>query len=226
MENKKLNIAIVDDDLLFVQLLKNHIDQDNRYHVTLTTTSGNAFINEIENNCIDILILDLRMSNGDGLEVMSALSQKDVETKIIVLSSFYRRSFMGQMLKMGAHAFLPKEIEPEELLNVINDVYHKGHYFSNEQIDVMRGQLSNKLPEFHSFSKDALTEREIDVLKLVCQQFSTKEIADTLFISPKTVETHKTNLMIKTCVKNMAGLVIYAVQNNIVNANEIVLFDK
>jgi DNA-binding NarL/FixJ family response regulator len=133
---------------------------------------------------------------------------------------------MGQMLKMGAHAFLPKEIEMEELLRVINAVYHTGHYFSDEQIEVMRSQLSNKLPEFHAFSKDALTEREIDVLKLVCQQLSTKEIADTLFISPKTVETHKTNLMIKTCVKNMAGLVIYAVQNNIVDADEIVLFDK
>jgi DNA-binding NarL/FixJ family response regulator len=226
MNNKKLNIAIIDDDLLFVQLLKNYIDQDDHYNVTLTATSGNAFIKEIDNNSIDILILDLRMSNGDGLDVMSALSQKDAEIKIIVLSSFYRRSFMGQMLKMGAHAFLPKEIELEELLNVINTVYHTGHYFSNEQIDVMRNQLSNKLPEFHSFSKDALTEREIDVLKLVCQQFSTKEIAETLFISPKTVETHKTNLMIKTCVKNMAGLVIYAVQNNIINAHEIVLLDK
>lgn len=226
MNNNILNIAIVDDDLLFVQLLKNYIEQYDHYKVVLTTTSGNAFINELNDNHIDILILDLRMSDGDGLEVMSALSQKESHIKTIVLSSFYRRSFMGQMLKMGANAFLPKEIELEELLNVINSVYDKGHYFSNEQIDVMRGQLSNKLPEFRAFSKDELTEREIDVLRLVCQQFSTKEIADNLFISPKTVETHKTNLMIKTNVKNMAGLVIYAVQNNIVDPNEIVLFDK
>lgn len=226
MENRKLNIAIADDDLLFVQLLKKYIEQDDRYHVSLMATSGNAFMSEINHHSIDILILDLRMANGDGLAVMSALSQKESEIKIVVLSSFYRRSFMGQMLKMGAHAFLPKEIELEELLHVIDSVYHKGHYFSNEQIDVMRGQLSNKLPEFHAFSKDELTEREVDVLRLVCQQQSTKEIADSLFISPKTVETHKTNLMIKTCVKNMAGLVIYAVQNNIVDPNEIILFDK
>lgn len=226
MENRKLNIAIVDDDLLFVQLLKQHIDQDERYRVIITSSSGNSYLNEPDIDSTDILILDLRMAGGDGLEVMASLSQKSVSTKIIVLSSFYRRSFMGQMLKMGAHAFLPKEIEPEELLNVISTVHHKGHYFSNEQIDVMRGQLSNKLPEFHSFSKDELTEREIDVLRLVCQQFSTKEIADHLFISPKTVETHKSNLMIKTNVRNMAGLVIYAVQNNIVNAHEIFLFDK
>lgn len=226
MENLKIKIGIVDDDLLFVQLLKNYIDQDKRYEVVLTSTGGHDFLNETENDSPDVLILDLRMANGDGLEVMAALSQKETETKIIVLSSFYRRSFMGQMLKMGAHAFLSKEIELEELLQVINAVRHNGHYFSEEQITVMRTQLSNKLPEFHAYSKDELTDREIDVLRLVCQQLSTKEIADALFISPKTVETHKSNLMIKTCVKNMAGLVIYAVQNNIVDANEIVLLDK
>ncbi|CAA7195237.1 response regulator transcription factor [Chryseobacterium potabilaquae] len=226
MENIKIKIGIVDDDLLFVQLLKNYIEQNDRYEVVKTSKSGNAFLNETESENIDILILDLRMSDGDGLEVMAALSQKTAETKIIVLSSFYRRSFMGQMLKMGAHAFLPKEIDLDEMSNAINAVYTNGHYFSQEQVTVLRGQLSNKLPQFHSYSKDDLTERELDVLKLICQQLSTKEIAESLFISSKTVETHKTNLMIKACVKNMAGLVIYAVQNNIVNVNEIVLFDK
>lgn len=225
MEHSKIKIGIVDDDLLFVQLLKKYIESNGEYQVVLTSTGGNQFLNE-EDTGLDILILDLKMANGDGLEVMSALSGKESEAKIIVLSSFYRRSFMGQMLKMGAHAFLSKEIELEELLAVINTVYNTGHYFSNEQIEVMRKQFSNKLPEFHAFSKNELTDREIDVLRLVCQQLSTKEIADSLFISPKTVETHKTNLMIKTGVKNMAGLVIYAVQNNIIDANEIVLFDK
>lgn len=226
MENINIKIGIVDDDSLFVQLLKNYIEKDNRYEVVHTSKSGNLFLGERNTDFIDILLLDLRMADGDGIEVLSALSRQESEIKIIVLSSFYRRSFMGQMLKMGAHAFLPKEIELDELLNVINAVYRNGHYFSDEQVKVMREQLSNKLPEFHAYSKDDLTEREIDVLKLVCQQMSTKEIADNLCISPKTVETHKTNLMIKTCVKNMAGLVIYAVQNHIVDANEIVLLDK
>lgn len=225
MEHSKIKIGIVDDDLLFVQLLKNYIETNGDYQVILTSTGGNQYLTE-EAAVPDILILDLKMANGDGLEVMAALSKREIETRIIVLSSFYRRSFMGQMLKMGAHAFLSKEIELEELLVVINTVYNTGHYFSNEQIDVMRNQFSNKLPEFHAFSKNELTDREVDVLRLVCQQLSTKEIADSLFISPKTVETHKTNLMIKTGVKNMAGLVIYAIQNNIIDANEIVLFDK
>ncbi|WP_343659182.1 response regulator transcription factor [Chryseobacterium sp.] len=226
MEYSTIKIGIVDDDLLFVQLLKNYIENNGSYQVVLTSTGGHQFLKERGSVSLDILILDLRMANGDGLEVLGELAQSETETKIIVLSSFYRRSFMGQMLKMGAHAFLPKEIELEELLAVMNTVYQTGHYFSNDQINVMRTQLSNKLPEFHAFSKNELTDREIEVLRLVCQQFNTKEIADSLFISPKTVETHKTNLMIKTGVKNMAGLVIYAVQNKVIDADEIVLFDK
>ncbi len=226
MEYSTIKIGIVDDDLLFVQLLKNYIENNGSYQVVLTSTGGHQFLKEWDSVSLDILILDLRMANGDGLEVLGELAQSETETKIIVLSSFYRRSFMGQMLKMGAHAFLPKEIELEELLAVMNTVYQTGHYFSNDQINVMRTQLSNKLPEFHAFSKNELTDREIEVLRLVCQQFNTKEIADSLFISPKTVETHKTNLMIKTGVKNMAGLVIYAVQNKVIDADEIVLFDK
>ncbi|WP_419870409.1 response regulator transcription factor [Chryseobacterium sp. CT-SW4] len=222
----KIKIGIVDDDSLFVQLLKNYFETIENYDVVLTSKSGNSFLSEYTPDSLDVLILDLKMTDGDGIEVMNTLSQQESRIKIIVLSSFYRRSFMGQMLKMGAHAFLPKEVELRELITVIDNVYQHGHYFSNEQIEVMRGQLSNKLPQFNAYSKNDLTEREIDVLKLLCQQLSTKEIADRLYISPKTVETHKTNLIIKTSVKNTAGLVIYAVQNNIVDVNEIVLFDK
>lgn len=226
MESKKINVAIVDDNSLFLQLLKNFIENKGKYKIVVTAKSGNDFLNELDKTNVEILILDLKMINGDGIDVMVALSLKPVNIKIIVLSSFYRRSFMGQMLKYGANAFLSKEIDLEELITVIDTVHEKGHYFSNDQIDVMRTQLSAKLPQFNALSKDDITEREADVLKLICQQLNTKEIADKLYISPKTVETHKTNLMAKANVKNMAGLVIYAVQNNIVNVDEIVLFDK
>ncbi|MFY1046114.1 response regulator transcription factor [Chryseobacterium sp. GP-SGM7] len=226
MEQSKIKVGIVDDDKLFVQLLKQYINTTKDYFVVQTYVSGNQFLNDTDIAIPQILLLDLRMSDGDGLAVLSEMTIRKTEIKIIVLSSFYRRSFMGQMLKMGAHAFLSKEIDLEDLIKVMHTVHHHGHYFSKEQVELMRSQLSNRLPEFNSFSKDDLTEREIDVLKLVCQQLNTKEIADTLFISPKTVETHKSNLMVKTGVKNSAGLVIYAVQNNIINAHDIVLLDK
>ncbi len=221
----KIKLAIVDDDLLFVQLLKNYIDNYKTTEVVLTNTNGNDFLKVINTISIDIVILDLRMEEGNGLDVLEDLKAKDINLKIIVLSGFYRRSFMGQMLKLGVNAFLPKETDQEELIKVIESVYNNGHYFSGEQVSVMRKQLSNKLPEFHAQNKDHLTSREIDVLKLLCQQLKTREIADKLFISPKTVETHKSNLILKAGVKNTAGLVIYAIQNNIINPEEMILLN-
>lgn len=223
-----IKIAIVDDDRLFVQLLADKINDQNGLEVTHVSYGGEDWLQHLEasNNDIDIVILDLRMSDGDGLTVLDKMNKTSEEIKIIVLSTFYRRSFMGQMLKMGANAFLPKEVELDELLEVIITVKNQGHYFSKEQVAVMRSQLSNKLPKFHLPQKDGLTERETEILKLLCQQYSTKEIGDRLFISPKTVESHKTNLILKAGVKNMAGLVIYAIQNNIVNASEVVLLDR
>lgn len=225
--NTKIQLAIVDDDLLFVQLLKNYIDNYINTEVVLTASTGNKFLNGIREKQIniDVVILDLRMKDGSGLDVLEALKKEDKAIKTIVLSSFYRRSFMGQMLKLGVNAFLPKETDQEELIKVIETVYNKGHYFSEEQVDVMRKQLSNKLPEFRNQNVDRLTSRELDILKLLCQQLTTREIADKLFISSKTVETHKSNLFIKTGVKNTTGLVIYAVQNNIINPEEMILLN-
>ncbi|WP_228453101.1 response regulator transcription factor [Chryseobacterium sp. CH1] len=105
----KIKIGIVDDDLLFVQLLKNYLENNAHYEVVLTSKSGNTFLQEAS-VFLDVLILDLRMNDGDGLEVLSALPSFQDEIKTIVLSSFYRRSFMGQMLKMGAHAFCQKKL--------------------------------------------------------------------------------------------------------------------
>ena len=223
MTNESIQIAIVDDDVLFAQLLKDFIDRHPGMEVVLIKSSGNDFLRSFEDYSLDVVILDLRMTNGNGVEVMEALLKQEAKIKTIVLSSFYRESFIGQMLKLGASAFFPKEISKEELITVIEKVYHSGHYFSKEQVAVMRKQLSNKLPQFDHPHKDGLTNREIDVLKLICKQLSTREIGEKLFISPKTVETHKSNLLLKVGVKNTAGLIIYAIHNSIVNVDELLV---
>lgn len=223
MTSECIRIGIIDDDILFAQLLKDFIDRHPSMEVVLVRSNGNDFLKDFEYSSLDVVILDLRMANGNGVEVMEELIKREVDIRTVVLSSFYRESFIGQMLKLGASAFFPKEIAKEELITVLEKVYHFGHHFSKEQVDVMRKQLSNKLPQFDHPHKDGLTKREIDVLKLLCKQLSTKEIAEKLFISPKTVETHKSNLTVKVGVKNTAGLIIYAIQNKIVKPDELLL---
>ncbi|MGH1386917.1 response regulator transcription factor [Kordia sp.] len=223
--NKIIRIAIVDDDKLFTQLLSRFINEQDSMEIVYTAHTGEAFIENYEELSIDVLLLDLRMDDGSGLFVLRELQRRAEELKTIVLSTFYRRSFMGQMLKLGASAFLSKDIDEVELIEVIQTVYKKGHYFSKDQLEIMRLQLSKKVPEFTDHSKETLTTRETEILKLLCQQCTTKEIGERLFISPKTVETHKTNLLLKTGVKNTAGLIIYAIQNKIVSPDELLLLD-
>jgi DNA-binding NarL/FixJ family response regulator len=224
---KNINIAIVDDDKLVVQLLNDFLNQENEIIVSMTAFSGNAFIEQLETCKIepDIVLLDLRMNDGDGLETLHTITKLYPLLKIIVLSSYYKASFLGTMLKAGIHAFIPKETDKKELLFIINQVYIHDHYFTSAQVNVLRNQITHKAPKMQVQSKDVLSKRELEVLILICQQYTAKEIAEQLFVTTKTIEAHKSNLLLKTGVKNTAGLIIYAIQNELVNPNTIVLLD-
>lgn len=219
------NIAIVDDDTLVVQLLTEFLQQQNNFTVTLTANSGNSFLKQLAEteNTPGIVLLDLRMEDGDGLQAIDALSLNYSQLKIIVLSSYYKASSIGYMLQLGVHAFLPKETDKEDLIHIIQEVNHKDHFFTTEQIAVLRKQISHKTPKHYANTKEALSTREIDVLQLICQQHTAKQIAEKLFVTSKTIEAHKSNLLLKTGVKNTAGLIIYAVQNQLVDVTDIVL---
>ncbi|WP_064966610.1 response regulator transcription factor [Tenacibaculum ovolyticum] len=222
-----IKIAIVDDDIMVSALLRDFFERTGTIKTLYIANNGNQFLEEFGNNVEipDVILLDLRMKNGSGLEVLEELSRMEERPKIIVMSSHYDASYMGQMLKLGCDAFLPKEIDPEELIEIMYKVFECGHYFLEEQIVSLRKQVGTKSPKLHINSKDSLSERELEVLELLCQQLTTKEIADRLFISPKTVEMHKGNLLVKTGVRNSVGLIMYAVQNKLIDPNNLILLN-
>ena len=224
----KIKLGIADDDLLVLQLLSDFFNHSDQFEVCLTASGGNVLIEELEriSDHPDVLLLDLRMNDGNGIEVLEYIRQKELSIKTIVLTSFYKPSFIGQMMKLNVSAFLPKEIDRHELFRIIRTVHEKGYYFWDEQLDALRSQVSSRAPKINLSGNDLLSARESDVLKLLCQQYTTQGIAEKLFVSNKTVESHKSNLLAKTGVKNMAGLVIYAIQNGIVNADEIILMNR
>lgn len=225
----KINIAIVDDDLLVVQLLTQFLEQstDPLFNIALTANGGNELIDKINTSStpIDVLLLDLRMKEGDGLFVLEELRKQSTDTKVVVLSSYYKTAYIGQMMQLNAHAFLPKEIDKAELIEIIRELYLKGYYLNGEQVNNLRTQITPKAPKLHIDSRDTLTSRELEVLELIAQQKTTKEIAAELFVSPKTIEAHKSNLFSKTGVKNMAGLIIYAIQQHLIDPNNFMLLD-
>lgn len=212
-----IKIAILDDEHLIVEALSNLISQNEDFEIIGKYTSGVDFLNKIDEieNRPDILLLDLNMSPINGIEVLEELNKRQIELRILVLSSLYNSTMYGYMIKYGISAFLPKYTEKDELFLAINQIFQHKFYTNNENQELISQYLSTKNKKVNPWSMTALTEREIDVLVLICQEYSTKDIADTLFISNKTVESHRAKLMEKIGCKNVVGMVTYAILNGL-----------
>lgn len=221
-EDLSIRIGIVDDEALIVMLLSDFFSKHERIVVELTATGGQEIIDAFRSSqsIPEILLLDLQMGEMNGIDTATILKEEYPELKIIVVSSHYKKSFMGYMLKLGVNAFLPKGIAPQLLAEAVEEVHSKGFYFMGEQIEVMRNQISSNVPVPTLTTEESLTEREVEVLKLLCMQYTAPQIAEKLFITKRTVEGHKTNLLTKTSSKNIAGLVIYAIQKQIIDIND------
>jgi DNA-binding NarL/FixJ family response regulator len=219
----RIKIAIVDDDTMTANLLRELFDRSDVIDTLYTAHSGNELLDRLENDSMqpDIVLLDLRMKDGDGFEVLEKLSKKDKIVKVIVMSNYYNLSLVEPMLNLGCDAFLPKEVEIKELLEVIEKVHSYGHYFLEEQIANLQKLVVKKKQKLHPESKDDLSNREIEVLKLLAQQLTTKEIGEKLFVTKKTIEVLKSNLLLKIGTKNTAGLIIYAIQNKLIDSIEV-----
>ena len=220
---KNILIAITDDDSLIVKLLEDFLNASDGLSVLLTANSGEDLIAKlaVATTLPDVLLLDLKMGGMNGIEVAQHIKSLFPTIKIVVVSSHYQQSFMGFMFKTGASAFVPKGISPVLLKEIITTVHTKGIYLMNDQMDTLRDQISSKAPKPIIDDNQQLSEREIEILRLISMQKTAKEIGDILFITPRTVEGHKNNLFAKTGAKNIAGLVIYAIQHNIININTL-----
>ena len=216
-QDLSIRVAIVDDDNMVANLLREFFDRSDIIDTIYVANSGNQFFKKLEQEDVlpDVVLLDLRMKDGDGFEVLERLSEKEKPFRIIVMSNYYNLALTEPMLKLGCDAFLPKQIEVKELLEVIEKVYKFGHYFPEELIVNLGKQVAKRNQKICTESK-SLSPEEIQVLELLSQQFSTKEIAEKMFLSVKAVEAHKSNLLLKTGVKNTAGLIIYAIQNKLI----------
>ena len=220
---EKINISLVDDEELILSLLSDFFDQRKEINLCCTARSGEEFLELLPSldPLPDVIVLDLKMKKVSGLEVLEFLTKHYDGIKVIVMSSFYKKSFMGFMLKTGVSAFLPKNNSAVDLLRIIKEVKKNNLYFLEEQVQSIRDQVSSRVPKLSLIKKNKLTTREIEVLKLVCMQKTAKEIAKELFLTHRTVEGHKNNLFAKTSAKNNVGLVIYAIQNEYVKIEEI-----
>ncbi|OJJ20589.1 hypothetical protein BKI52_19235 [marine bacterium AO1-C] len=215
-------IALVGKEELFLKLLQNFLNKQSCVQCLFTAKSEEDFKNKIidHQELPNVVIIELQMHPKDGAKIAQWLNKKYPKMRCIVISSQYNTALTGYILKSGANAFLPKEISPEHLLEVINVVNDKGFYWQQEQIETLRTQIKSEVPKPNVIS-NTLTGRETEVLQLLCQEFTAREIAEKLFVSKRTVEGHKENLFAKTGARNLAGLVFYALQQGLVNNENV-----
>lgn len=212
----------MDDEILFRKGISFLLSREKNIDIIFEAADGEELIDFLQNNLKkhpDIIIMDLKMPGINGVEATKIIHAEFPKIKIIALTSYNSKSFIANMIDVGAVSYLIKNATPLELITTINEVALKGFYYTDDVMKIIQDDVLTSKKTKSIFDNNFLTTREMDVLKLICYQKSTIEIAEDLFISPRTVEGHRNNLLLKTESRNIAGLVVYAVQN------EIMVFD-
>ena len=166
----------------------------------------------------DVILMDLRMPGKDGIETTKIISKSHPHIHILILSMYEDERFVSHLMENGANGYLLKNAEPQEIRRAIMDVHEKGYYLNNfvNRILLKKSHAKQKvIPSLNS--EITLSEKEKDVLKFICMEFTAQEIAQKMDISPRTVEAIKDRLMERFGSKNTAGLVFFAVKNNLVD---------
>ncbi len=208
-----MDILLVDDHTLFRNGLKLLLGTLAGYEVTGEASNGKEFLELIARQEYDIVFLDIEMPEINGIEAAKRALTLKPDLRIITLSMYGDEEYYDQMVDAGAKGFLLKNTNLHEVKTAIDTVMAGGNYFSQE---LMQNLLRNyKLVRESKEAEVDLSEREIEILLLICSGLSNQEIGDQLFISKRTVEKHRANILCKTSCKNTAGLVMYAIRNQI-----------
>ncbi len=179
--------------------------------------NGKQALEIIKTEPIDILLLDLEMPVMDGWDTSKKVLSKHPHIHIIMVSMHDSLGVISDLIEMGVHSYLLKDAEPEEVQKAIRSVVNNEFYYNQLVAKALHEKVrigAVEKPIFHE--RTDLTKRELEVLGLICQELTMKEIGNELFLSEQTIHTHRKNLMRKTRVKNAVGLVKYAIQNRIV----------
>lgn len=212
-----IKIAIVEDHTLFREGLKSLLENNVDYKVVAEFSNGQEFINALFDIDVDLVLMDIEMPVMNGIEATTEAKMKLPQLRLIALSMYSDQKYYYEMIKAGVSGFVLKEATTDELEKAINDVINDQSYFSPKLLQ----QVVLHIPEMEHhqklIQKLQITDRELEVLNLICQGMTNNEISEKLFLSSKTVETHKTRLLKKTSTKNGASLILYALRNKLVS---------
>jgi DNA-binding NarL/FixJ family response regulator len=218
--NDIIKIVIADDEQLFRTGMRFLLERTDEFEVIFEAEDGAELIDLLDKSeqIPDIILMDLKMPKLNGVEATKIIHAEYPEIKIIALTSYGGKSFIINMIDVGASSYLLKNTSPKDVIFTIKEVHNKGFFYNDKVMKMIHENLlSSSGKKIRSdLDKKLLSKREIEVLELICAEYTTNEIAEKLFISPRTVDGHRNNLLLKTGSKNVAGLVIYGIQKKLI----------
>lgn len=216
---KKVSVLLVDDHSMVRLGLRTIVERLDDIDIVAEAENGVDALAIIKEQKPDIALLDISMPKMNGLEVAKEVKELKLSTKIIIVSIYHKEEYVMQSIEYGCSGYLLKNTDPEELQLAVKTIMKGEHYYGANISKIMMQTMAQKQKESDAIAKQKLTRREVQVIKLIAEGLQSKEIAAQLFISARTVETHKTNIYYKLDIHNSAQLIRYAMNHNLVKPN-------
>lgn len=215
IKNQVFNVLLVDDHQMFLDGLGYILSKEPYLSVIAEANDGKNAVPLIKNIPIDLVITDISMPEMDGITLTKYIKEVYPHIKVLVLSMYNEKSIIMEIMQSEADGYVLKNCRKQELLQAIRTIIDNGTYYCKEVAHLIResNKAISKQENIH------LTQREKEILELIVQEYSSLEIANKLFISKRTVDTHRVNIMEKTNSKTLVGLIKYAIQNGILNTS-------
>jgi len=211
---KKINIALAEDHQLVRQGMIALLKEEEGLNILFDVSNGKELMDMLKHTRPDIILLDIAMPVMDGKDALEKIRYKYPKIHVIIITSHYNERYISEFITRGAKGFLPKNCDIEKVVDAIYSVFDQGYYFDTmvSRSIVEKLQLEN----FKVFpSENTLSIKEKEILRLICMEKSNKEISENVFLSKRTVEWHKKNILEKTKSKSVIGLVKYAMKYDI-----------
>ena len=210
-----IKVAIVDDHKLVSKALENMISLNPNFQVTMNCFNGQDFIDELQKTKThpDVVLMDINMPIKNGIETTAEVSRKFPNLKVIALTMEDNEGTIIKMMKAGAKGYLLKDMSPDILFNAINIVHEKGIFYTDM---VTQSLLKIKTEEkFMKELDETLKDRELEFIRLACSELTYREIADQMFVSPRTIDGYRDSIFLKLNVKTRVGIVLFAIKHNL-----------
>lgn len=213
-----IKVAIADDHKIFRDGIKMALTGKEYLKIIWEAEDGKDLIHKMKIKLPDVLLMDIRMPEMDGINAISILRKEYEAVRIIVLTMYDDQEMIAKMMEMGANAYLTKTTDPEEIYNAILTCMNDDFYFNDLLNKAVLMKLQQKKTTRQFFPNPAtFNEKELNILRLLAQDKTTEEISKEVYLSPRTVETIRQNMKTKVGAKTIAGLVIYGMRNKLIN---------